>query len=221
MRKEINFLQRELRRAFKHSIERQNRKLIETAKQAGNKGFWKEIKTINSDKQQSSGSHLQITFKDKIVLTNHEKCEMFKSLLSETMIEHQYENEDLQKLFFETELNTKPLSEADPNEITAEIIFLKVEEFIEVLKNTSKSCAGPDKISYQLLKALPKSFKALICIIISSSIKNSYVPCLWKDSQVTMPPKPQKDKKKAENYRPISLTNCIAKVCETIFKNLI
>ena len=99
LRREINFLQREIRRPFKCSIERQNRKLIETAQQAGNKGFWKAIKTITSDKHQSSGSQLQITFKDKIVLTDHEKCEMFKSLLSETMIEHQYENEDLKKHF--------------------------------------------------------------------------------------------------------------------------
>ena len=210
-------MQREIRRAFKRSIERQNRKLIETAKQLGNKGFWK---AITSDKQQSSGSHLQITLKDKIAITDHEKCEMFKSLLSETMIEHQYENEDLQKHFFETEQNTKHLSETDPKKITAEII-LKVEEFNEIFKNTSESCPGPDKISYQLLKALPKSIKALICIIISSLINNFNVPCLWKDSQVTMLPKPQKDKKKAENYRPISLTNCIAKVCETVVKNLI
>ena len=36
-----------------------------------------------------------------------------------------------------------------------------------------------------------------------------------------MLPKPQKDKKKAENYRPISHTNCIAKVCKTFVKNLI
>ena len=214
-------MQREIRRAIKRSIERQNRKLIETAKQAGNKGFWKAIKTITSDKQQSSGSKLQITFKDKIAITDHEKCEMFKSLLSETMIEHQYENEDLQKRFLETEKNTKNLSETNPKEITAKIIFLKVEEFNEILKNTSKSRPGPDKMNYQLLKALPKSIKALICIIISSSINNSYVPCLWKDSQVTMLPKPQKDKKKAENYRPISFTNCIVKVCETVVKNLI
>ena len=34
-----------------------------------------------------------------------------------------------------------------------------------------------------------------------------------------MLPKLQKDKKKAENCRPISLTNCIAKVCETVVKN--
>ena len=50
LRKEINFLQREIRRAFIRSIEIQNRKLIETSKQAGNKGFWKAIKTITSDK---------------------------------------------------------------------------------------------------------------------------------------------------------------------------
>ena len=36
-----------------------------------------------------------------------------------------------------------------------------------------------------------------------------------------MLPKPQKDRKKAENYRPISLKNCIAKVCETKVENLI
>ena len=109
LRKEINFLQREIRTAFKRSIERQNRKLIGTAKQAGNKGFWKAIKTITSDKQQSSGSHLQKTFKDKNAITDHEKCEMFRNLLSETTIEHQYENEDLQKHFFETEQNKKHL----------------------------------------------------------------------------------------------------------------
>ena len=36
-----------------------------------------------------------------------------------------------------------------------------------------------------------------------------------------MLPKPLKDKKKAENHRPIILTNCIANVCKTVGKNLI
>ena len=57
LRREIIFLQRE----------RQNRKQIETAKQAGNKKFWKAIKTITSDKQQSCELHLHITFKDKLL----------------------------------------------------------------------------------------------------------------------------------------------------------
>ena len=176
LRREINFLQREIRRAFKRSNQSQNRKLTETAKQAGNKGFWKAIKTITSDKQKPSGSHLQIAFKDKIAVTDHEKCEMFKNLLSETkMKEHQYESEDLQGHFLETEQKTKLLLEADPIEIT-EDIFLSVEEFNNVLKHTSKSYPGPDKIRYQLLKALPKNIKVFICIITSCSITNSYVP---------------------------------------------
>ena len=146
-----------------------------------NKGFWKAIKTITSDKQQSSCSHLQITFKDKIAVTDNENCEMFKNLLSERMKEHQYENEDLQRHFLYTEQKTKLLLEADPNE-TTEDIFLSVEEFNNIMKLTSKSCPGPDKISYQLLKALRRNIKAFICIIISCSINNSYLPCLWKDS---------------------------------------
>ena len=36
-----------------------------------------------------------------------------------------------------------------------------------------------------------------------------------------MLPKSQKDKTKAENYRPISFIKCIAKVCETVVENLI
>ena len=104
-------------------------------------------KTITSVEQQLSGSHLQITFKDKIAVTDHEKCEMFKSLLSETMTERQYENEDLQRHFLETEQKAKLLLETDPNEIT-EDIFLNVEEFNRILKHTSISCIGPDKKSY-------------------------------------------------------------------------
>ena len=119
--------------------------------------------------------------------------------------------------FLETERNTKHLLEADLNEIT-EDNFLNVEEFKKNLKHTSKSCPGPDKISYQLLKAVPKNNKTFICIISTCSINNSYVPCVWKDSQVTLP---QKDRTKAENNRSISLTNYIANVWETVVKNLI
>ena len=36
-----------------------------------------------------------------------------------------------------------------------------------------------------------------------------------------MIPKQDKDCSKAENYRPISLTNCFAKVCETVVKNFV
>ena len=36
-----------------------------------------------------------------------------------------------------------------------------------------------------------------------------------------MTPKQDKDGSKAKNYRPISLTNCIAKICEIVIKNIV
>ena len=42
-----------------------------------------------------------------------------------------------------------------------------------------------------------------------------------EESRVTMLPKPQKYREKANNYRPISLTSCSAKISESVFKNFI
>ena len=84
-----------------------------------------------------------------------------------------------------------------------------------------KSCPGPDEISYKVLSELPRSIKALVCLLISSSINNSYVPVNWKESQITMIPKQDKGRSKTENCRPICLRNCLAKVCETVVKNIV
>ena len=98
--------------------------------------------------------------------------------------------------------------------------IIKVDDYEETLNKTRRSSPGPDKISCNILKRLPKCLKAYVCLLITSSINNSYVPTTWKESQVKMLPKPNKNKKDAENYRPISLTNCIAKICETAVKIL-
>ena len=109
-----------------------------------------------------------------------------------------------------------------PNVDTEELcIVITTKEFDEILRVSRKSCPGPDKISYKVLSEFPWSIKALACLLISSSINNSYVPVNWKESQITMIPKRDKDRSKAENYQPISLTNCLAKVRETVVKNIV
>ena len=93
--------------------------------------------------------------------------------------------------------------------------MVTTKDIDEILKETRKTCPGPDKICYKILEQLPKNVKTLACLLISSSIINSYVPVNWKESQIKMIPKQDKDRSKAENYRPISPTNCIAKINET------
>ena len=91
----------------------------------------------------------------------------------------------------------------------------------EILRESRKSCPGPDKICYKLLRELPRNVKALACLLISSSINSSFSLVNWKEMQIKMIPKQNKDCSKAEKYRPISLTNCLAKVCETVVKNIV
>ena len=124
--------------------------------------------------------------------------------------EHCEKIEKETKAFLSTNVDTEELS-----------IMITIKEFDEILRVSRKSCPGPDKISYKVLSELPRSIKALACLLISCSINNSYVPVTWKESQITMIPKQDKDRSKAENYRPISLTNCLAKICETVVKNIV
>ena len=99
--------------------------------------------------------------------------------------------------------------------------MITTKEFDEILRESKRSCPGLDKICYKLFRELPRNVKALACLLISSSINNSYVSVNWKESQIKTIPKQNKDCSKAENYRPISLPNCLAKVCETVVKSIV
>ena len=99
--------------------------------------------------------------------------------------------------------------------------MVTTKEFDVILNETRKTCPGTDKICYKLIEELPKNVEVLARLLISSSKNNSYVPVNWKESQIKMIPKQDKDPSKAESYRSISLTNCIAKICETVVKNIV
>ena len=152
--------------------------------------------------------------------TDIEKCEIFKTLLQDTMKDHTYKNLELNEQFEKVENETKMLLQYENTEPNNYCI-LKVDDYEEILSKTRRSSPGPDKISYNILKRLPKCLKTYISLLITSSQNNSYVPTTWKELQVKMLPKPNKNKKAAENYRPISLTNCIANICETAVKNFV
>ena len=97
--------------------------------------------------------------------------------------------------------------------------IIKDDDYDKILNKTRRSGPGSDKISYNILKRLPKCLKAYTCLLETNSKNNSFVTTTWKESQIKMLPKSNKNKKDARNYRPISLANCIAKVFETAVKN--
>ena len=83
-------------------------------------------------------------------------------------------------------------------------------------RGKNRSVPGQDRISYHLIKKLPKESKTDLCRIFPDAIRLGYFPKLWKTALVKMIPKPNKDTKYAKSYRPISLLPCIGKLLERI-----
>ena len=101
-------------------------------------------------------------------------------------------------------------TDADPEYTTLE----EVNEQIKSLR--WRGAPGPDKISNMALKRLPTTYRKELVHIINASIKYAHVPLVWKEATVVMLPKPMKDHKRAENFRPISLLNTMSKLLERI-----
>jgi hypothetical protein len=65
-----------------------------------------------------------------------------------------------------------------------------------------------------MLKNLPHNFRKILIHLYYISISNASIPERWKKVKVKMIPKNDNLKSDPKNYRPISLTSCIARLCE-------
>ena len=222
-RTEINYLQKEIKRSIRRSEEIKRAKVLERARDKGSKGFWKAKKkelTNENEPKQKTAENPNLFHKNGMAVTDKEKNEIFKQLLKDTNKNYETESSLIFEFCDNVEIETKAMIKTNVDfEQLAVVVTTK--EFDEILKESRKTGPGPDKICYKLLKELPKNVKALACILISSSTINSYVPVKWKEAQSKMIPKQDEDRSKAENYRPINVTNCIAKICETVVKNIV
>ncbi|GFW31408.1 probable RNA-directed DNA polymerase from transposon X-element [Trichonephila clavipes] len=91
------------------------------------------------------------------------------------------------------------------------------EEVMDIILNlNNKKAPGKDGIKNIALKSLPLNAITYITKIFNRSLQFNYFPKEWKHAQITVLPKPKKDTKFAENYRPTSLLSCLGKIYEKI-----
>ena len=67
-----------------------------------------------------------------------------------------------------------------------------------------------------MIKQIPLETLESRAQTIQTSLQLGHVPAQWKISTVTMIPKVGKDQKTLKGYRPLSLTCCLGKLCESI-----
>ncbi|GFY20934.1 putative RNA-directed DNA polymerase from transposon BS [Trichonephila clavipes] len=86
------------------------------------------------------------------------------------------------------------------------------EEIMDIILNlNNKKAPGTDGIKNIALKSLPLNAITYITKIFNRSLQFNYFPKEWKHAQITVLPKPKKDTKFGENYKPISLLSCLEK----------
>ena len=101
------------------------------------------------------------------------------------------------------------------NEFSFNSPFSEVE-FGAGLCSASESSPGPDSISYSMIKHCHPTMKNLILQAFNRIYTENVFPDSWTLATIVAIAKPGKDQSNPQNYRPISLTNCLCKLMEKL-----
>jgi hypothetical protein len=85
----------------------------------------------------------------------------------------------------------------------------------------NKKAPGFDLITGEILKNFKRRALVKLTTLINACIRLNYIPDEWKNVEIIMIPKPDKNLNEVESYRPISLLKIMSKLFEKmIFKHL-
>ena len=102
-----------------------------------------------------------------------------------------------------------------------EDIEVDIEMVENLLRNTNANKAiGPDGLHPRCLKECSKELALPVLLIVRRSLDSSSVPTLWLVAAVC-PIYKKGDKLDPLNYRPVSLTCVLCKICEMIVRKII
>ena len=84
------------------------------------------------------------------------------------------------------------------------------------LRQCKNTAAGEDEVHYEMLRHLNEIAQQYLLLTFSIIWQNNTYPARWRPAIILAFPKQNKPQTEAENYRPIALTSCIAKLIKKI-----
>ena len=174
--------------------------------------MWRSFNQFKNKNRQAEEPEAPLTKPDgKMTADNNERCAEFARYLGTV---HQTPDDPLFDNAFKSEIDSQ--IQAEPviinNESIPPIQLPNLKELL--LETKAKSSPGEDGVSYALLKKCSDNTKQVICNLLNLCLAKNEFPTLWKKAKVRMLPKPGRDKRRAANYRPISLLSCLGKILE-------
>ena len=101
--------------------------------------------------------------------------------------------------------------------VLSDIVITKQDVLQELQRLDSSKAPGPDGLSTIVLKNCATQLVSPLCILYQKTLDTGRLPQDWKQAKIT-PIYKKGTRKKASNYRPISLTSQASKVMERIIK---
>ena len=91
----------------------------------------------------------------------------------------------------------------------------EMHEMLDALKSCKKNSApGEDRISYEILKHIPRSCHIVILKFYNCVWRKGHLPTDWKESMIRPMLKPDKSPFNVASYRPVALTSTLCKLME-------
>lgn len=175
--------------------------------------LWKGIKSVgNSIKTQNS---IKLLHNDQLVTEPSILTKIFAANLEKVFMNHESANFDQNHISYVEGIANQKFNET--NHILSDENSVSYSELNSIIKNIrGKGAPGPDRITNKVIKELPCSIISILVKIFNASIKFSHIPSKWKNADVSMIKKPEKDPKHVDSYRPISLLNTLSKLLERV-----
>ncbi|CAF1064073.1 unnamed protein product, partial [Brachionus calyciflorus] len=193
-----------------------NKRWLDLVNSQGNKiissrPFWKKIQKINNPEKVTKSQIPTLIFNEKVFTSDLEKAKLFGKILEKTFSDSNEDSFDKNfKITVDSFISQKEFF------ITGFDPFTISELNTQLKKLNRGSAAGHDKIHNLLLLNSSIEFKNIILDLINQSVNQSTLPDSWKSATITMIPKKKHRSPDPKDYRPISLTSCLAKLAEKL-----
>ena len=189
--------------------------VVRQAKKAFIKALCKDIK-INP-KHFWSFIRSRTTIKDKVLRIRNERGELTKDDKETAEVF----NKSFQGVFVTEDKDNVPRLTVNYDGEILQDIEIDIEKVENLLSNININKAmGPDGLHPRCLKECRKELALPVFLIVRRSLDTGAVPILWKIAAVC-PIFKKGDKLDPLNYRPVSLTCVLCKICEIIIRERI
>jgi hypothetical protein len=179
------------------------------------KPFWQRVNKLRSNKTKIKSIPV-LKNAERLYVSDTDKANLFAEGLAATFSDTDIPKfDDKWKQYVNDHINAKAYDERYTNKLARPFRLNELNSAIDSLKPNSASGIS-DGISNQMLKNTTPEFRTHLLTLFNRTISEVSVPSAWKVSEITMIGKKANEKSNPSNYRPISLTSCMGKLCEKL-----